>query len=110
VGRDPSANLVLTDAGVSWHHARVEDRGDVLQGGVTPAVDCPERIELPARARHEVRCRDCRPVERTLPSGGRSGPIFTSQGIGRVEAADLDALTVPDEQAWIEVRKSFLLY
>lgn len=28
IGRDPSADLVLTDAGVSWHHARVEDRGD----------------------------------------------------------------------------------
>jgi two-component system, cell cycle response regulator len=28
VGRDPDAELVLTDAGVSWHHARVEDRGD----------------------------------------------------------------------------------
>lgn len=28
VGRDPDADLVLTDAGVSWHHARVEDRGD----------------------------------------------------------------------------------
>jgi two-component system cell cycle response regulator len=28
LGRDPSNDLVLTDAGVSWHHARVEDRGD----------------------------------------------------------------------------------
>lgn len=28
IGRDPAANLVLTDAGVSWHHARIEDRGD----------------------------------------------------------------------------------
>jgi two-component system cell cycle response regulator len=28
VGRDPSADLVLTDAGVSWQHARLEDRGD----------------------------------------------------------------------------------
>jgi len=28
IGRDPSADLVLTDAGVSWRHARLEDRGD----------------------------------------------------------------------------------
>jgi two-component system, cell cycle response regulator len=28
VGRDPAADLVLTDVGVSWHHARIEDRGD----------------------------------------------------------------------------------
>ena len=28
LGRDPSNDLVLTDVGVSWHHARVEDRGD----------------------------------------------------------------------------------
>ena len=28
IGRDPVADLVLTDAGVSWHHARIEDRGD----------------------------------------------------------------------------------
>jgi two-component system cell cycle response regulator len=28
VGRDPGADLVLTDAGVSWQHARLEDRGD----------------------------------------------------------------------------------
>lgn len=28
VGRDPNADLVLTDAGVSWQHARFEDRGD----------------------------------------------------------------------------------
>lgn len=28
VGRDPEADLVLTDELVSWHHARIEDRGD----------------------------------------------------------------------------------
>ena len=28
VGRDPEAELVLPDAGVSWHHATIEDRGD----------------------------------------------------------------------------------
>jgi diguanylate cyclase (GGDEF)-like protein len=28
IGRDPAADLVLTDAGVSWLHARIEDRGD----------------------------------------------------------------------------------
>jgi len=28
VGRDPAVNLTLTDALVSWHHARIEDRGD----------------------------------------------------------------------------------
>lgn len=28
IGRDPSASLTLTDALVSWHHARIEDRGD----------------------------------------------------------------------------------
>jgi diguanylate cyclase (GGDEF)-like protein len=28
VGRDPSAELTLSDALVSWHHARIEDRGD----------------------------------------------------------------------------------
>lgn len=28
IGRDPAADMVLTDAGVSWHHARLEDRGD----------------------------------------------------------------------------------
>jgi diguanylate cyclase (GGDEF)-like protein len=28
IGRDPAADLVLTDAGVSWQHARIEDRGD----------------------------------------------------------------------------------
>ncbi len=28
LGRDPAADLVLSDALVSWHHATVEDRGD----------------------------------------------------------------------------------
>lgn len=28
IGRDPSLEVVLTDAGVSWTHARIEDRGD----------------------------------------------------------------------------------
>jgi len=28
IGRDPAANLTLTDGLVSWHHARIEDRGD----------------------------------------------------------------------------------
>jgi diguanylate cyclase (GGDEF)-like protein len=28
IGRDPDADLMLTDALVSWHHARIEDRGD----------------------------------------------------------------------------------
>jgi two-component system, cell cycle response regulator len=28
IGRDPEADLVLTDGLVSWHHARIEDRGD----------------------------------------------------------------------------------
>lgn len=28
IGRDPSAGLRLTDGLVSWHHARIEDRGD----------------------------------------------------------------------------------
>jgi diguanylate cyclase (GGDEF)-like protein len=28
IGRDPDADLVLSDALVSWHHARIEDRGD----------------------------------------------------------------------------------
>jgi two-component system, cell cycle response regulator len=28
VGRDPKAAFCLNDAGVSWHHARFEDRGD----------------------------------------------------------------------------------
>lgn len=28
VGRNPENKLVLTDAGVSWNHARIEDRGD----------------------------------------------------------------------------------
>jgi two-component system cell cycle response regulator len=28
IGRDPEGDLVLSDALVSWHHARVEDRGD----------------------------------------------------------------------------------
>jgi diguanylate cyclase (GGDEF)-like protein len=28
IGRDPSVSLTLTDALVSWHHARIEDRGD----------------------------------------------------------------------------------
>ncbi len=28
IGRDPVSELVLADALVSWHHARIEDRGD----------------------------------------------------------------------------------
>lgn len=28
IGRDPMSELVLADALVSWHHARIEDRGD----------------------------------------------------------------------------------
>ena len=28
VGRDPAADLSLAEAGVSWQHARIEDRGD----------------------------------------------------------------------------------
>jgi len=28
IGRDPTSELVLSDAGISWRHARIEDRGD----------------------------------------------------------------------------------
>lgn len=28
IGRDPANEVVLSDAGVSWRHARIEDRGD----------------------------------------------------------------------------------
>ena len=28
IGRDPDADVVLDDEGISWHHARIEDRGD----------------------------------------------------------------------------------
>ncbi len=28
LGRDPTNELVLSDAGISWRHARIEDRGD----------------------------------------------------------------------------------
>lgn len=28
IGRDPASDLPLTDSLVSWHHARIEDRGD----------------------------------------------------------------------------------
>jgi pSer/pThr/pTyr-binding forkhead associated (FHA) protein len=28
LGRDPQAEVVLTDTGISWRHARIEDRGD----------------------------------------------------------------------------------
>jgi diguanylate cyclase (GGDEF)-like protein len=28
IGRDPEADLPLSDAMISWHHARIEDRGD----------------------------------------------------------------------------------
>lgn len=28
IGRDPTNELVLSDAGISWRHARIEDRGD----------------------------------------------------------------------------------
>lgn len=28
IGRDPTNELVLSDAGISWRHARLEDRGD----------------------------------------------------------------------------------
>jgi diguanylate cyclase (GGDEF)-like protein len=28
IGRDPSSDLALSDALISWHHARIEDRGD----------------------------------------------------------------------------------
>lgn len=28
VGRDPEAEVVLSDTGISWRHARIEDRGD----------------------------------------------------------------------------------
>lgn len=42
IGRDPAADLVLTDAGVSWQHVRIEDRGDswtlVDQGSTNGSV------------------------------------------------------------------------
>jgi diguanylate cyclase (GGDEF)-like protein len=28
IGRDPTSEVVLSDAGISWRHARIEDRGD----------------------------------------------------------------------------------
>ncbi len=41
IGRDQSAKLCLTDGRVSWHHARIEDRGDcwaVVDQGSTNGV------------------------------------------------------------------------
>lgn len=50
IGRDPAGDLVLTDAGVSWHHARIEDRGDswtVIDQGSTngTVVNGQKRLE-----------------------------------------------------------------
>jgi diguanylate cyclase (GGDEF)-like protein len=52
LGRDPAADLVLTDAGVSWHHARLEDRGDCwavvdLESTNGTAVNGQKRRESP---------------------------------------------------------------
>lgn len=52
IGRDPSARLCLADARVSWHHARIEDRGDgwavVDQGSTNGVVIHGERVEQSA--------------------------------------------------------------
>lgn len=45
IGRDPEADLMLTDASVAWHHARVEPAGegwrirDLTEGGSAPEVN-----------------------------------------------------------------------
>ncbi len=55
IGRDPAGDLVLSDALVSWHHARIEDRGDSWTlvdldstNGVTVNGEaCKERVLAP---------------------------------------------------------------
>ncbi len=50
IGRDPTNELVLSDAGISWRHARIEDRGDAwsvvdlgsTNGMVVNGNRCPE--------------------------------------------------------------------
>jgi diguanylate cyclase (GGDEF)-like protein len=48
IGRDPDAGLPLTDALVSWHHARVEDRGDswtLIDLGSTNGTRVNEQVQ-----------------------------------------------------------------
>ena len=55
VGRDPTAEIVLGDAGVSWHHARLENRGDAwavvdlgsTNGTVVREQRCAEAVLAP---------------------------------------------------------------
>jgi diguanylate cyclase (GGDEF)-like protein len=55
IGRDPDADLCLTDEGISWHHARVEDRGgawalvdlESTNGTFVNGQACNERILEP---------------------------------------------------------------
>ena len=55
VGRDPTAEIVLGDAGVSWHHARLENRGDAwavvdlgsTNGTVVRNQRCAEAVLAP---------------------------------------------------------------
>ncbi len=59
VGRDPEADLTLTDALVSWHHARLEDRGDswaVVDLGSTNGtmVNSERRNEAPLKPNDRI--------------------------------------------------------
>jgi two-component system cell cycle response regulator len=55
IGRDPEGDLVLSDGLVSWHHARVEDRGDSwtlvdldsTNGLTVNGESCKERALVP---------------------------------------------------------------
>ncbi|MEM9191640.1 MAG: GGDEF domain-containing protein [Myxococcota bacterium] len=55
IGRDPTAELTLHEAGVSWHHAQIEDRGGsftVVDAGSTNGTGVNGRLMQEAELRH----------------------------------------------------------
>ncbi len=100
VGRDPDCDLPLTDALVSWHHARVEDRGDswtLIDLGSTNGTRVNDRVQpefvLEANDR--------------IVFGGTAVSFELQDGLTQAYNESLEELLNTDDLSGLLVRRKF---
>ncbi len=100
IGRDPVAELVLSDAMVSWHHARVEDRGD---SWTLVDLDSTNGITV-----NGERCREWRlkPNDQIV-IGGSAIRFELQDGLAQALNENVENLLNVDDLSGLLVRRKF---
>jgi len=100
VGRDPDAELPLTDGLVSWHHARVEDRGDswtLIDLGSTNGT----------RVNEQVRPEFVLEPNDRIVFGGTAVSFELQDGLKQAYNENLEELLNTDDLSGLLVRRKF---